>query len=93
MQGVPFPSSYEAWAIVLFLTLMWALTLKSNRPLTHLLPAIAGSHTDHSGFQFSSSWQFPFFPANLALHLKECYTLDSISFCSQSVFRLPYLSH
>ena len=30
--------------------------------------------TDHSGFRFSSFWQFPFFPTNLALHLKEWYT-------------------
>lgn len=28
------------------------------------------SHADHSAFQLSSSWQVPFFPANLALYLK-----------------------
>ena len=41
MQGVPFPSSYEAWAKSYFLQLMWTWTLKSKHPLTYL-PDTAG---------------------------------------------------
>lgn len=43
MQGVPFPSSYEAWAKSYFSHLMWTWTLKSKHPLTYL-PDTAGWH-------------------------------------------------
>lgn len=77
-SGVPFPASCGAWAKVLLLVLMCALMLNSHTPLTRLLSPSLAAITSSQCFQLSSSWQFSFFPANLVLHLKGCYTLTRV---------------
>lgn len=80
MQRVPFPTSYGAWAKVLFLMLLWTLHHGQQSTHTFLSPAAtSSSHADHSEFSFLQLLAVPFLSFKFSFAFKRISTWARIS--------------